>query len=100
MQHLTTDVVIALINFGGILFGGFIGLLSRRKLQQLHIEVNSRLDKLLALARESGFQEGQAHARAERAVDAAVQAATATAVQITTALKGGIDPPKTGNGDK
>lgn len=63
---MTLDYATILITIGTLLSAGaaVIGVFNRRHIQQLHIDVNSRLSELVAASHAAGVGEGVASERA------------------------------------
>jgi nitrate reductase gamma subunit len=57
--------VLSVINTAGLLAIGIIALLNNRKVQQVHLLVNSRLTELLELTKKSSYAEGIAQQKKE-----------------------------------
>lgn len=50
-------MVLAVVNLCAIVFGGIVSLLNRKKLQMVHLQINGRVDELIAAARREGVLE-------------------------------------------
>jgi hypothetical protein len=89
-------IVIGLgINAAGVIASLLASLRNGRKIQEVHLTMNSRLDQLLDSTRKQGFSDGAEHARATDSIataDAAAKVLATAAAAAADAAKAPAAP--------
>lgn len=92
---LTSTLALAWITAIGSILGPAVGVFVALKVREVHLTMNSRLDRLIATEKKASFAEGQSDIRDADPKPAAVAAAQVLATAAETAA-GVVAAAKTG----